>query len=258
MEPAVVEYLRRLVSTSRGVLGEELVGVYAAGSVALEAYEHGRSDLDVAVVCEGRLSAATKQLLVGCLRHEVLPCPARGLELVVYARQAALSGTTGPGFELELNTGPGLDLRVTLQPEDRPAEDGLFWYGLDRDILHAYGVALTGPPAGQVFAPLADDGLRALLIDSVTWWHRRTPSGEAATPGAEDAVLGACRALVRARRGVWLPKVAAGRCLASESQEQAALLQRATEARSGGPAPSGDETRAFQERVLAELSRAVP
>ena len=66
--------------------GCRLVGAYAAGSVGLDAYEPGRSDVDVALVCEDALAPVRKQRLVSSLRHEALPCPARGLELVVYRR----------------------------------------------------------------------------------------------------------------------------------------------------------------------------
>src|SRR5215213_8960016 len=43
-------YLDELVERARGLLGEDLVGVYLAGSAALGGYIHGRSDVDVAVV----------------------------------------------------------------------------------------------------------------------------------------------------------------------------------------------------------------
>lgn len=61
-----------------------------------------------------------------------------------YTVVAAQSGTVNPGFELELNDGPAMDLRQTLQPADRPATDGTFWYGLDRSILHQ-----SGPGVGR-------------------------------------------------------------------------------------------------------------
>jgi hypothetical protein len=88
------------------------------------------------------------------LRHEVLECPARRLELVVYRPEVAMSGTAEPGFE-RAQHGSGHGFRVTLQPEDRPVEDGLFWYGVDRSILHQSGLPLLGPPASEMFADLA-------------------------------------------------------------------------------------------------------
>jgi hypothetical protein len=139
-------YLSELVATARGVLGDDLIGAYAAGSLALGAYVPGRSDVDVALVSVDALDPDRKHVLVARLRHEVLPCPARGLELVTYRRAVAASGTPEPGFEMELNTGARMAFRATYDPADRPAADGRFWYGLDRSLLHQSGPALLGPP----------------------------------------------------------------------------------------------------------------
>ena len=248
-------YLTDLVRTARHVLGEDLAGAYAAGSLGLGAYQPGRSDVDIALLCAEALVPERKHSLVARLRHEALPCPARGLELVVYRREVAGSGTPEPGFEVELNTGPRMPFRATYDPRDRPAADGHFWYGLDRSILHQSGHALLGPPAADVFADLSDVDLRRLLVDALGWWLARpTPAGDQPAPGAEDAVLGACRALVRVRHGRWLAKTAAGERLAAAGHPDAALVTRSIAARHGGPPPTGPEARAFQQRVLAEVS----
>ncbi|GAA2190944.1 nucleotidyltransferase domain-containing protein [Micromonospora lupini] len=254
MDSDLRRYLDDLVDTARDVLGGDLVGAYAAGSVGLGAYQAGRSDVDVALVCAGPLTEAAKVTLVAQLRHEALPCPARGLELVVYQRAVAAAGSLEPGFEVELNTGRAMPFRQTLDPADRPPADGLFWYGLDRSILHGSGMALLGPPAAEVFADLTPADLRRLLIEALSWWLALpTPPGDRPAPGAEDAVLGACRSLVRHRDGEWLSKVAAGQRLV-DTGDPAEVIRRAIAARHGGPPPTGAEARAFQERVRAEIA----
>lgn len=282
LDPPLRRYLADLVAAARDVLGDDLVGAYAAGSVGLGAYQPGRSDVDVALVCADALDLGRRQELVARLRHEALPCPARGLELVVYRRAVARSGTPEPGFEVELNTGARMPFRATWAAADRPAGDGLFWYGLDRSILHQCGYALLGPPAAEAFADLSPADLRRLLTDALRWWLALpTPPGDGPTPGAEDAVLGACRSLVKVRHGVWLSKVDAGRRLAADGRRAdptddgaaarrligggaaghatggaaADLIERSIAARAGGPPPSGPEARAFQHGVLDEISR---
>ncbi|MEV4466097.1 nucleotidyltransferase domain-containing protein [Micromonospora echinofusca] len=282
LDPPLRRYLADLVAAARGVLGDDLVGAYAAGSVGLGAYQPGRSDVDVALVCADALDAGRRRELVARLRHEALPCPARGLELVVYRREVARSGTPEPGFEVELNTGARMPFRATWAAADRPVEDGLFWYGLDRSILHQSGLALLGPPAAEAFADLSPADLRRLLADALHWWLALpTPPGDGPAPGAEDAVLGACRSLVRVRHGVWLSKVDAGRRLVADGRPAAPtaagepayatadggpvggagdgaavdVIERSIAARAGGPPPSGPEARAFQRRVLNEISR---
>ncbi|MFI7594372.1 nucleotidyltransferase domain-containing protein [Micromonospora sp. NPDC049359] len=254
MDSALTRYLDDLVATAREVLGDDLVGAYAAGSVGLGAYEPGRSDVDVALVCASPLPEAVKRTLVARLRHESLPCPARGLELVVYRRAVAAAGSPEPGFEVELNTGRAMPFRRTLDPADRPSADGRFWYGLDRSILRQSGLALLGPPVAEVFADLAPADLRRLLIEALTWWLALpTPPDDRPAPGTEDAVLGACRSLVRHRDGVWLSKVDAGRRLV-DTGYPAEVIRRAIAARHGGPPPTGAEARAFQQRVRAEIA----
>ncbi|WP_309227262.1 nucleotidyltransferase domain-containing protein [Micromonospora thermarum] len=259
----VRRYLTGLVAAGRAVLGDRLVGAYAAGSVGLGAYQPGRSDVDVALVSADALDAERKRALVARLRHEALPCPARGLELVVYRWEVARSGTAEPGFEVELNTGARMAFRATYDPADRPAVDGHFWYALDRSILHQHGYALLGPPAREVFADLSPADLRRLLVDALSWWLARPlPPGDGPAPDTEDAVLGAARALVRFRHGEWLSKADAGRRLAGVLREEPAwgdapdLLARAVAARSGGEPPRGPEARAFQHRVLTEIAAA--
>lgn len=256
-DAAVESYLEAVVAVAREVLGEGFLGAYAAGSLALDAFEPDRSDIDVALLCRGRLDEAVKRELIARLRHRALPCPARGLELVVYTEATAQSGTPEPRFELELNDGPAMDFRQSLHPADRPAAEGAFWYGLDRSILHQSGRTLAGPPAPQAFAELAPDDLRGLLVDSLRWWLAR--SGEVhdrPAAGADDAVLGACRALVRHRYGRWLAKVDAGRRLLDAGHRPAEVIEQSIAARSGGLPPSRPQARKFQEGVLAELMTA--
>ncbi|WP_433493288.1 nucleotidyltransferase domain-containing protein [Micromonospora sp. CA-248089] len=254
MRDDIRDYLAEVLRRSRDVLGDDLVGAYAAGSVGLGAYQPGRSDVDVALVAAGPVPEPDKRLLVDRLRHESLPCPARGLELVVYRRDVAASGTAEPGFEVELNTGATMPFRATYDPADRPAADGRFWYALDRSILRQSGLALLGPPAADVFADPSPQALRTLLADALRWWLALpTPPGDTPAPGAEDAVLGACRTLVRWRDGVWLGKVDAGLRVAADDPD-AALIRTSIEARRGGTPPSGPAARAFQRRVLERIT----
>ncbi|AYF27431.1 nucleotidyltransferase [Micromonospora tulbaghiae] len=254
MRDDIRDYLAEVVRRSRDVLGDDLVGAYAAGSVGLGAYQPGRSDVDVALVAAGPMPEPDKRLLVDRLRHGSLPCPARGLELVVYRRDVAASGTPEPGFEVELNTGATMPFRATYDPADRPAADGRFWYALDRSILRQSGRTLIGPPAADVFADPSPEALRALLADALRWWLALpTPPGDEPAPGAEDAVLGACRTLVRYRDSVWLGKVDAGLRVAADDPD-AALIRASIEARRGGTPPSGPAARAFQRRVLDRIT----
>jgi hypothetical protein len=230
------DYLAELTRRLGAVLGGELLGVYAGGSYGLGAYEPGRSDIDVTVVVAGALSHAAKQAIVERLRHEALPCPARGLELVVYPLATARGGGGEPGFELNLNTGAAMGFRVDEAPGDIEG----FWFAIDRSILRAHGVALTGPPAADLFAPIPRATLLELLQESIRW-HR-----DSDVPLGSDTVLNTCRALRFASEGTWSSKREAGAWATQEPIVAAALagepLERAAVAR-------------FLDAVLDEVAR---
>ncbi|HEY7988069.1 MAG TPA: GNAT family protein, partial [Lapillicoccus sp.] len=89
--------------------------------------------------------------------------------------------------------------------------------------------------------------LRALLVEALTWWLRQ--------PGdSGDAVLGACRSLVRVRDGEWLPKIAAAQRLLATGYQPAAVVEAAVAGRLGtGPPPPSVAAKAFQRAVRTEI-----
>ena len=207
------DYLAELTRRLSGVLGDDLRGVYAGGSYALGAYEPGRSDVDVTAVATGALPAAAKQAIVDRLRHESLPCPARGLELVVFPLATTRGGGGEPGFELNLNSGADMPFRVDTEPGGIEG----FWFAIDRAILREHGVALAGPPPAELFAPIPRAALLPLLRESIVW-HR-----DSDVPLGTDVVLNTCRALRFAAEGTWSHKREAGAWAQEEPVVAAAL-----------------------------------
>ena len=199
----VDDYLAELTRRMREILGEELVGVYAGGSYALGAYEHGRSDVDVTAVVSDHLADDTKRKLIDVLRHESLPCPARGLELVIYPFATTRGGGGEPGFELNLNTGARMDFRADLAPGEIEG----FWFAIDRSILREHGIPLHGPPPAEVFAAIPRPTLTALLDESVQW-HRDSDQ-----PTSADSILNTARSQHFLDTGHWVSKPEAQRLL---------------------------------------------
>lgn len=231
-------YLASLVSRVRAELGEDLVGVYAGGSWALGAYEPGTSDLDVAVVARNRLPHFRLAALAKALRHDALPCPARGLELVVYSVAAVSSPSTTPGFDLNLNTGAGLPERIDFEPVSGETH----WFAIDRSILAQSGLALYGRPAGDVFKVVPRRLLTPVLAEALRHGGTGAP-----------AVLNACRTLRFVTDGVWDSKRDAAAWVLARGEErvlvEAALRVRAGRDESLDPAAVGT----FVGRVLTEL-----
>jgi Domain of unknown function (DUF4111)/Nucleotidyltransferase domain len=232
------DYLSEVAGRLGELLGGALVGVYAGGSYALGDYRRETSDLDVAAVVAEPPGAQTRRLIVERLRHEVLPCPARGLELVVYQQRTARSGFAEPDFELNLNSGREMALRV----DEIPGSAAGHWFPIDRSILSQAGVTILGPPAGEVFAAIDPNALLPRLLESVRW-HRR--SGD----DAGDAVLNACRALRFAEEGRWSSKTAAGQWAVEHGETEAELVEAAVAARRG----EGDVDQSSAEKLLGEV-----
>jgi hypothetical protein len=226
------DYLQALAGAVRSALGRALLGAYAGGSWALGGYLPGRSDLDVAVVVLDQLDDGQARALVAAVRHEALPCPARGLELVVYSREVAAAGRGDPGFELNLNTGRGMATRV----ERAATNAGEHWFAIDRAILAAHGIALAGPPAAEVFEPAPRSVLLGLLAELVAW-HGAAP---------DDAVLNARRSLRFARDGRWSAK---GDCAGTDPVVAQALAAR----RGEGEVP-GDAAERYVAAAARELA----
>ena len=158
----LARYLDELVEALRAAV--EVEAVYVVGSAARGAYEHGRSDVDVVAVTARRLADAEKQELVR--RVEALECPARGLELVVYAK-----GAQPPDFEVNFNGGPRMARHVSYDPASEPRH----WFVIDAAIAEEHAVPLVGPPWREVFEPVPGELARAAVLDGLAWAERNEP-----------------------------------------------------------------------------------
>jgi predicted nucleotidyltransferase len=176
--PELTEYLDELVQRLAAVT--DLHAVYLFGSAAQGAYEHGRSDVDVIAVTARRSTKAEKEALAAAA--ESLPCPARKLELVVYARDAL------DRHELNVNTGE----LVHFSPDDDPA----FWFVLDRSIAEQHAIPLLGPPWDEVFPPVAREDVLAALDEAIAFdgWDEASMQ------------LAAARAQIWRESGRWVSK----------------------------------------------------
>jgi hypothetical protein len=240
----VISYLSTVAERLERLLGGDLLGVYAGGSFALGDYLPGRSDLDVAAVVRSVLATAMKQRIVEEVGEDAVHCPAGKLELVVYQLETARSPEPLPDFELNLNTGADTPLHVDY--DHGTSQVGGHWFGIDRSILAQNGIALRGPPAREVFAPIPPSALNPTLVESLRW-HRAY--------GAEpsDAVLNACRALRFMLEGRWTSKSAAGHWAVERGLAPPDLVARACVARTRSASIDPAEITRFLEGVEARL-----
>jgi hypothetical protein len=166
--PAPVAVFGRAISAVLDAhLGNDLVGVYFVGSVALGGYVPGESDIDIVAVCEHLLPTPRRSTIATAIADVTIECPARGLEFTLYRRGIASRPSSGAAFEVNANGGPRMDRLTRVSPDDQPG----FWYLLDRAIAHRHGIAVTGPTAAEVFADVSRHELLHAMQSSMRW-HR--------------------------------------------------------------------------------------
>jgi hypothetical protein len=216
-EDATRSYVREVVGRLRRVVGDELLGAYAIGSLALGGYVPERSDVDVAAVVARPLSAAEKHAVVAACRHEALPCPARKLELVVYAQGRA------PAFELNLNTGADEPLHAGFDPAAEPT----FWFVLDVAIARASGQALLGPPPAELLPEQTREVLVAAAREALAWSAAEAP--------VDDVVLNGARTRRFLDERVWSSKAAAGEWALEHLSDHRETVRAALAVRRGEP-----------------------
>lgn len=188
---------RTAIDAARDVvaaLGDRVAAAYVVGSVAMNGFVPGSSDLDVVAVLDERPARDELDLLVERVR-ELDFAPARGVELVLYVDGDVV---------LNLNTGPGMVERVDYAlPEDS------FWFVIDRAIAQQHAVPLVGPAWSECFEPVARDELLDALdasLDTVgavnvarTWAWLETGNW-VAKPAAEQWLRDRVRAAIGAAR----------------------------------------------------------
>ena len=180
-------YLDELVERVGGHVPIE--AAYLLGSAATGAFEPGQSDVDVIVVTPRQLSAREKQVVVDEI--DALPCPARTLELAVYARGRD---------EYELNFIKGEFVSYDA------ARDPSWWYVLERATAEAHAVQLAGPPWREVFAPVPREAILDALVGALDWQEQNESTDR-------GTLLNNARALAWLETGEWLTKPEAARWL---------------------------------------------
>lgn len=165
---AVRSQVKHFVRDVRTVLGENLVGIYLHGSLAMGSFNPEASDIDLLVMMKRRLPPETKRLLSGLLLTQSRA--PRPLE-VSFLVQTDLRPWRHPApydlhyseywrerFEANLSR---LDWEVWGSAERTDPD-----LAAHMTILRERGVVLYGPPSREVFPPVPpQDYLDAILFD---------------------------------------------------------------------------------------------
>jgi hypothetical protein len=117
------------------------------------------------------------------------------------------------------------------------------------EVCRRHGLAVYGPPAGQVFAQVPQARLVRAVRDEVRWGQEHGH--------LSYAVLNACRALRFATDGTLCSKLDGGQWMLARRSEEPLIQQALADQRQGRVRPMTAEANRFVEQVLDELSRYV-
>jgi hypothetical protein len=223
----------------RATLGDKLLGVYLHGSAVLGDFVRERSDVDLVAVTDGQLTDEESNLVAERLSSEALPSPACGLELHIVDRGTLEKLAEPPPFELHVATDSN---RVVAGRGHGGDPDLLMHYA----ILREHGVALTGPPASEIFPAVSRETLVRAFAGELHW------ALEHASPAYQ--VLNACRVWRFLEKGVLTSKLAGAEWARGRVEDPGpidlALGHRRAES---DVQPAAEDARAFVESVLKRL-----
>ncbi len=187
MDERVRAYLESVTRECTDVLGEDLISVWMVGSLVTGDFDMRRSDIDVLVTCAKSISGESKQALGQRLPHAALPCPAHGIDLLIYVATELEALGRSPHFEFSISSG--------VDWEDEIGSGGPYPGGLiDLAIARQLGVSLFGPKPQDVVGPCPEDWLLEELAGGIRW-HTTRVHDPLHDPTGSNAVLNGCRAL---------------------------------------------------------------
>jgi predicted nucleotidyltransferase len=213
-------FAARLASRCSDALGEALVSVILHGSLTLDDFVPGRSDMDLLVVVAAPLD--DEQLTA--LRDQLAEDAPRRVDLRVVTRATAAAPTPAPTMEAAFTLRPG----KTPEVETRIAEPDLV---AEFSIARAHGRSIVGHAPEAVIGPVPDDWLIETGDRQLAAWQDLTDDAD----HAELMVLTACRIWRFATERVHCSKTAAGRW-ALERDPRLSVVEQALRQRNSDPA----------------------
>jgi predicted nucleotidyltransferase len=160
LPPEVDRMLSALLTGIREALGDNLVGVYLRGSLAMGEFIPETSDLDVLAVTEQPVDNAGFAALAAMHKElAALPNPYADRLEIAYIDRRALQ-----------RFAPGLR-HPTLEQGEALAwsEHGSNWI-LERWVVRQHGIALCGPDPRSLIDPISAQELRAAVRDRLRDW----------------------------------------------------------------------------------------
>ena len=158
-----------------------LVGLYLHGSLALDDFVEGKSDVDLCAVVP-ELRDDQRQRLVDAISKRVIPLKGGGFDIHVVTLASTRTASLSPVREMWVANHPGWELHVEGRAADRDM-------CLTFEMCRRHGLTLCGPDAKAIFSPVARVALLAASKREVEEWLNYEEIWQ-----WDSGVLQACRA----------------------------------------------------------------
>ena len=247
MDESTLAYLESVVGVVGDVLGENLRSVWLVGSLVTGDFDARRSDVDLLVTCGAALGDEAKRVLGQRLTHASLPCPARGVDLLMYLSSEVAEPRRIPHFEFSISSG--------IHWKDEVDVGGPYPGGLiDLATARQLGVSIFGPSPQEAVGTCPAEWIFEELTNGVRW-HTTRVHDPFHDPTGSNAVLNGCRALHFLSEGAFVSKTTGARWLLGRNDASIvaeALAER--EAGGGTDRLDGAEVLGFLDGVLRSLA----
>ena len=199
-----MDLINEFVNRSKDILKENLVGIYLHGSSVMGCFNPEKSDIDLIVVVDDKMSDITKKAYMDMIVDLNSYAPAKGIEMSIVRKEVCDPFVYPTPFELHFSA---MHLKWY---KDNPEDYILKMNGTDKDlaahftIIRKRGKCLLGLSIEDVFAvvPKAD------YMDSI--WNDIVEAPEEITENTMYLTLNLVRVLAFAKDGLVLSKKEGG------------------------------------------------
>lgn len=196
--------LDEIVEQSKQIFGEELIGIYLHGSMAMGCFHANISDIDLIFVIRDYITDTQKLQFMNYIVDVNQVAPRKGIELSIVKQKYCKPFVYPTPFELHFSNAHKQWFA------DNPADYIQKMNGTDKDlaahfkIIKSYGVVLYGAEINDIFA----DVPRNDYIDSI--WNDISEAGEEILENPVYIILNLCRVAAFLKHDLVLSKKQGG------------------------------------------------
>ena len=192
--------INAFIAAAKEIIGEKLTGVYLHGSLAMECFNPDKSDIDLIIIIEEKISDEQKMAFMERVVDLNKQAPAKGLEMSIVLRKYCNPFLYPTPFELHFSP-------THLQWfSDAPQNYVQNMRGDDKDlaahftIIRQYGITLYGEKTENVFAEVPRQNYIDRILEDVQG------SREEILEQPMYITLNLCRVLAFLKDGLYLSK----------------------------------------------------